>query len=197
MIKVILFDIGGCYFQGSIIDFVNKSYKVLGINKIFHTEKEVVFDKALNKGEITLEECFRRYFDTHISDEQMKKIIGFWTTTWSPRDEMVELAKRLKKNYKLGVFSNSDAVNSKNYTKRGWYDIFNILILSHEIGIIKPDKRIYQIAIQKSKAKPEQILFIDDEEDCLKTATELGMKTILFRSVSQFKKELKQMGIKF
>ena len=196
MIKVILFDLGGVYYNGEAIDFVKRTNKFLGIKRSLPTQK-VYFDKALNKGKITVEECFRRYFDAPISDVQMQQLIEWWTTLWSPKPEMVELVKELKKNYKLGVFSNADKLNSAKYEERGWYDPFDILILSQDEGIIKPDKRIYEIAIQRSKAKPQEILFVDDEKDCLKTATELGMKTILFKSVPQLKQELRRMGIKF
>lgn len=197
MIRVILFDMGGVYLHGSFVDFVNRAYKILGIKKSFHVDKEVVFDEALNKGIVTLEECFRKYFDVPISDGQMKKIKDLWMSTCKPLDEMVNLVKSLKKNYRLGIISNSDAVNSKNYSEWGWYDHFELLILSHEVGVIKPDKKIYELAIQKLKVKPEECLFIDDQEDCLKPARELGMETILFKSVPQLKEELKKRGIKF
>jgi len=190
MIKVILFDVGGCYLEGSFISFVNKSRKVLDIDKELFSKKEVVFDKRLNKGEISAEECFRKYFGVPIDEKQMKKIVKFWTSTWKLSNEMKKLILRLKDNYRLAILSNSDSLNSENYTKKGWYKYFDTLIISHEIGIIKPQKEIYQIAIEKLKIRPNECLFIDDQEDCLKPAREIGMKTILFKSISQLEKEL-------
>ena len=197
MIKVILFDVGGVYMKGSFIDFVNRSYKILGINKDFHTDKEVIFDSDYNKGIVTVEECFRKYFKVPIAEEQMRELIGIWTTTWKPLDKMVRLVKDLKKNYRVAVLSNSDLANSDNYTKKGWYDPFEVLILSHELGILKPDKKIYEITLEKLKASPEACLFIDDQEECLTPAAAIGMKTILFRSIGQLKEEFKKIGIRF
>ncbi len=197
MIKVIIFDFGGVYLSDSFIDFVNKAHKVLGVNKNFFSDKEVIFDVEFNKGEITIEECLKKYFKCKINKEQMKKIINLWTKNWKPSKEMKELVIKLEENYRLAVLSNSDALNSLNYTKRGWYKYFNVLILSHELGIVKPQKEIYEIAVKKLKVEPEECLFIDDQRDCLKPARKMGMATILFKSVSQLKKELQERNIKF
>lgn len=197
MIKVILFDVGGVYLDGSFVDFVNKAHQLLGIDKNFYSDKEVVFNTGLHKGEITVEECFKKYFKRQINDNQMKKLINLWTNTWKLSDGMKELITKLKKNYRLAVLSNSDPLNSQNYTKKGWYKYFDVLILSHELGIVKPQKKIYEIAVEKLNVKPEECLLIDDQEDCLKPARKVGMATILFKSILQLKEELKKRGIKF
>lgn len=197
MRKVILFDLGGVCLDGSFVDFVNKAHEVLGINEDFYSDREVVFDTGLNKGEITTEEYFKKYFKDQINDKQMKKLINLWTNTWKLSDEMKELITKLKKNYRLAILSNSDFLNSQNYTKKGWYKYFDVLILSHELGIMKPQKEIYEIAVEKLNVKPEECLFIDDQEDCLRPARKMGMATILFKSTPQLKEELQKKDIKF
>lgn len=197
MIKVILFDAGGVYLDGSFINFVNKAYKVLGIDEDFYSDKEVIFDMEFNKGEITAEECFKKYFKVQINDKQMKKLIGLWTNEWKLLDEMKELIIKLRKNYRLAILSNSDFLNFQNFIKRGWCKYFDVLILSHELGIVKPQKEIYEIAVEKLNVKPEECLFTDDQEDCLKPARKMGMATILFKSAPQLKEELQKKDIKF
>ena len=194
-IKAILFDAGGVYLKGSFVNFVNKAYKVLDIRGKFKTSKEVTFDPDLNKGKVTIEKCFRDYFNIPISEYQMKKLIKLWNRTWVADKEMVKLVKLLKKNYILAIFSNSDKSNDKIYKKKGWYDYFVYLILSHEIGILKPDERIYKFVLRKLKLKPQQCLLIDDQKDCLITGEKIGMKTLLFKSSSKLKKDLKKMKI--
>ena len=116
--KAIIFDVGGTYLEGSFVDFVNKAYGVLKINSVFNTDKEICFDSDFNMGVITGEECFRKFFGVPISEKQMKKIKDIWTTTWVATGEMTELVKNLKKHcYTLGILSNSDALNAKNYQK--------------------------------------------------------------------------------
>ncbi len=71
------------------------------------------------------------------------------------------------------------------------------MILSHELGFIKPEKKIYEIALEKTNSNPEECLFIDDQERVLIPAREMGMKTIRFNSIVQLKEELREIEIKF
>ena len=196
-LEAIIFDVGGTYLEGSFVDFVNKSYGVLGISNIFSTDKEVCFDSDFNKGVITGEECFRKFFGVSISEEQMEKIKSIWTSTWIATDEMLELVKNLKKHYRLAILSNSDLLNAKKFLNNGWYSYFDCLVLSHEIGVLKPDKKIYKITLDKLNLEAQECLFIDDQQDALKPAREMGMKTILFKSAEQLKKEFDKMGIEY
>lgn len=195
MIKVIIFDVGGTYLKGSFVDFVNNSRKILGIDGKFHTDKEVIFDKDFNKGKISAEICFQKYFKVPISDSQMKKIIKIWTTTWKLYPDMKKIVEKLNKNYRLAVLSNSDPLNSPSFAKKGWYKYFDTLILSHELGILKPNKKIYQITIDKLKVQPNESVFIDDQIDCLKPAKKMGINTILFKSPTQLQEDLKKLNI--
>lgn len=194
-IKAIIFDVGGTYMEGSATDFINRSYKILGIDKKILNSNGVIFDENYNKGAISHTECFQNFFNVPISEEQMEKIEEAWKTTWAPTDEMLKLIKLLKRNYILAILSNSDLLNSTKYAKVGWYSYFDHLILSHEIGVLKPDKKIYEITLQKLGLPANECLFVDDQEKVLAPAKELGMDTILFQSLKQLKEELKIRNI--
>jgi HAD superfamily hydrolase (TIGR01509 family) len=65
-------------------------------------------------------------------------------------------------------------------------DIFHLdrfvddIIISAEEGIIKPDRRIYQIALDRLGAEPDTTLFVDDYPANVKGARDLGMKAVHF-----------------
>lgn len=195
MIKAIIFDVGGTYLQGSFINFVNKSYKLLGIKGVFSADKEVVFDVDYNRGKIGIEKCFRKYFGVPISEEQMNELKKIWMSTWHLNDDMKDLVQKLGKHYRLAVLSNSDPVNSKSYIERGWYDPFEVVVLSHEEGVLKPDIKIYEKVLESLELPAEECVFIDDQEDALAPARALGMKTILYESTDGLENELKKFGI--
>lgn len=180
---------------GSFIDFVNRSYRVLGIDKTFTTKDEIIFDENLNRGLVSHDESFRKFFGVPIAGQQMEEIKNIWMTTWSPTEEMVELVKRLGEKYVLAVLSNSDSLNSEKYAKKGWYSYFDYLILSHETGLLKPDIEIYQMTLDRLKLPAGECLFIDDQEKVLVPARKLGMDTIHFKSVAQLKEELRSRQI--
>ncbi len=195
VIKAIFFDAGGVYLKGSFVQFANKAFQALGTNKTVSERKEVTVDERFNRGKISIREFFKKCFTVPISNEQNKQLIKLWTNNWKPEPEMIKLVSQLKKRYRLGMISNSDPVNFFNYLKKGWLRPFEVLVLSHELGILKPEQKIYQIAIQKIGLKPEECLFIDDQEKCIKTAQKIGMKTIWFQSIEQLKKDFKKIGI--
>lgn len=195
MIKTIIFDVGGVYLKGSGSKFISRSKKLLKIKDLKTQNNGIIFDKRFNEGKISAKECFENIFTVSLSDQQFKQIIKFWTNTWKPTVAITNLIQRLNQKYQLVILSNSDPVNSLNYYKKGWYQYFNPVILSHEIGILKPDPRIYQITLDKLKNKPEECIFIDDQIDCLKPAQDLGINTILFKSPTQLRTDLKKFNV--
>lgn len=108
--------------------------------------------------------------------------------------KVIQLAKWLKeKKYKVGILSNTNEIDANVHKKRGDYDLFSPVILSHEVGYRKPEKRIYQIALKKLKVKPNECIFIDNNKDKSSTAKKLGIKTILFKSASQLERNISKL----
>ncbi len=62
---------------------------------------------------------------------------------------------------------------------------FDELIISAEVGLAKPDHRIYQLALDRLGVAAEQALFIDDIEENVDAARWIGMRAIRFRSTGQ------------
>ena len=72
---------------------------------------------------------------------------------------------------------------------------FDNLFFSSEIGFVKPEKGAFLYVLRKIKRKPQQCLFIDNNEENVKGAKKLGINVILFKSETQLKQELKKFGI--
>jgi len=94
-------------------------------------------------------------------------------------DNVVSVLSALRKKYKLALVSNcfvglSDVLEALNLTH-----FFDCVVLSYEIGVKKPDKRIYLEALQRLKLRPEQCVFVSDSISDLEGAREVGLKTIL------------------
>ena len=95
--------------------------------------------------------------------------------------EFVEVAKTLSKNYSLAILSN-DVKEWSNYlrTKFDLSRLFKIIIISGEVGYRKPDKRIYNILLDRIQSPPSDCVFVDDRAKNLRPASEIGIKTIRF-----------------
>lgn len=193
MTEVIVFDVGGTLCEGSIHNFLKKAYRILDLPpaKRVWNKNEVIFDKRLNLGLITVQEAFEKFFGMKIPPLKMKKLVAIWTSNWVRSQEMKALVKRLGKSFRLAILSNSDPSNSPIFEKKGYYKPFEVVVLSHELHTVKPQKKIYQILLKRLKTTADKCLFIDDQLDCLTPAQKMGMKVIQFKNIRQLEKDLK------
>ena len=74
--------------------------------------------------------------------------------------------------------------------------VFDEIVTSYESEMAKPDVSIFKEIIKKLNVKSSECVYIDDLEENILSAKELGMKTILFKNYAHLKKELKEFRIK-
>jgi HAD superfamily hydrolase (TIGR01509 family) len=100
---------------------------------------------------------------------------------------LTEALERLSKKYKLGVLSNALPSRRHHELKIDNIDkYFDVVIISSEEGVRKPNREIYEIAIEKSGYKKEEILFIDDKVSYLDGAVNAGIENVaLFKTESE------------
>jgi len=117
-------------------------------------------------------------------------------TVYSPNKDMFALASWLRKNgYKTALLSNAE-IPAMQYFYQQRYDMFDLLIFSCAEGTKKPERKIYELALEKLGTEPNQTVFIDDRPNCISGAKEMGLNTILFKSVDQVKTELSLLSVK-
>lgn len=68
-------------------------------------------------------------------------------------------------------------------------------IFSYEVQVVKPEKEIYQLLLEKYELDATECVFLDDKRENLVTANQLGMATIQFQSFEQAKEELRSLGV--
>jgi epoxide hydrolase-like predicted phosphatase len=111
-------------------------------------------------------------------------------------DETIDILRSLKeKRIKLAALSNTIPQHVEVMSERRVFDYFDIRVLSCEVGLRKPDARVYELTLRKLGIAPEQTFFTDDKEENLRAATELGIIAILFENPSQLKRDLRNLGL--
>ncbi|MBA7529448.1 hypothetical protein ES705_21646 [subsurface metagenome] len=111
--------------------------------------------------------------------------------------DMAEIVERLHlAGYTVSLLSNTYDIHAKSNELRGFYDNFDNMFLSNEIGLIKPDMDKYIYVLKKLGSKPKRCIFIDDKISNLIPAYELGIIVIKFESFEKFKQQLNDIGIK-
>jgi putative hydrolase of the HAD superfamily len=116
----------------------------------------------------------------------------------TPFPETIDLARALARTgrYRLMTINNESAeLNQHRLELFGLRDIFITFFSSCWIGVLKPARRIYEVALAMSQAEPEGSVFIDDRERNLEPARALGMRTIRFTDALRLRQELAALGV--
>jgi epoxide hydrolase-like predicted phosphatase len=132
-------------------------------------------------------------------DKPIPKVPSLWSkafrSAYVPKPEMFSLASSLHdKGYKTALLSNTELPAVEFFHELG-YDMFDVLVFSCEEGMMKSDRRIYNLTLERLGSRAEYSVFIDDRPDYIQGAKNVGMNTILFESVAQVKEELTRMGV--
>jgi HAD superfamily hydrolase (TIGR01509 family) len=72
-------------------------------------------------------------------------------------------------------------------------DAFDYIIISAEVGVAKPDPKIFQIALEQAGAKPKEAVFVDDFYVNIEGCEKVGMKGIHFKDTESTLQQLKQL----
>ncbi len=114
------------------------------------------------------------------------------------RGGMVNLVKQLKQNYIVALLSNADNIfRDLLETKFHANKLFHDVIISAEVGVAKPDPKIFTIACGKLGVEEKDCVFIDDSGRNVESAMSVGIRAIQYRNTIQLIKELKQLGVLF
>lgn len=109
----------------------------------------------------------------------------------------VEIMKRLKQaGYPLYGLSNWSAETFPHIREQyDFFDLFDDMVISGEVGHVKPQPEIFHILLEKIGRPAQECLFIDDSPANIQQAQNIGFATIRFESSEQLAKALQDMKI--
>ena len=92
-----------------------------------------------------------------------------------------ELVRRLRARYKLSVLSNADVSLRGRLERDGIHTLFDDVVVSAEVGMAKPEPAIFRLAADRLGLAPRECVFVDDWDDNVTAAREVGMLGVLHR----------------
>lgn len=110
---------------------------------------------------------------------------------------MIDLIRLLRGRYRTGLLSNaSDASDPKRLADRyGVVDLFDVMIISAQVGLAKPDPAIFRLALKRLDCAPQATIFVDDFAPNVEAAAALGMRGIHFLGYEALIPALRQQGV--
>lgn len=113
----------------------------------------------------------------------IEKIEKDYLDTIEINDGFLDFVSSVSKHYKMAIISNDSSRWSKYIREK--FDInkyFEVINISGDLKIQKPDERIFQLTIEQLDCKAEECLYVDDREGNLEVASKVGMHAVLFNS---------------
>ncbi len=120
---------------------------------------------------------------------------------WRERQHLItpniDLIRKLRTSYKTAVLSNADSTLPQRLRDIGIHDLFDVIVCSAEVGLAKPEPRVYAIAAERIGLPPEECVFIDDLESNVQAARDAGMQGICFRvdAGDRLEAQLQALGV--
>lgn len=106
------------------------------------------------------------------------------------------LLKRVATRVPTYLLSNTNALHFDYIRERyAFPSQVRGMILSHEVGLRKPDPAIYRAALKLAKTRPEETLFVDDLAENVAAAEKLGLIAIRFKSAADLRRRLPALGL--
>jgi len=107
--------------------------------------------------------------------------------------ELIDFLRSLRPRYYTGLISNAWPDLREYIVEQKFDDAFQHMVISAEVGVMKPEARIYEIALGKAGVSPNEAVFVDDLNENIEGCQAVGMHGIHFRSLEQAMGELKQL----
>jgi len=107
--------------------------------------------------------------------------------------EIVEYLRSLKQHYHVGLISNAWPDLRDYIASQKFEDAFHSMVVSGEVGVMKPEAKIYHIALEQAGVSPNEAVFVDDFYENIEGCQAVGMHGIHFRDPKTAMTELKNL----
>jgi epoxide hydrolase-like predicted phosphatase len=184
VIRAVVFDVGNV-LELSEDNYVFDGWAAgLGLMSEEFAERMQAATDGGDVGTVTLAEVHRKLGEAFgIDDAQVNEIMeSVWREyLGTANTELTEWARGLRPRYKTGILSNSFVgAREREQAAYGYMDFIDDLVYSHEVGLAKPDPRIYLLSCERLGVQPGEAVFIDNHEPFVQAARDVGMHAVRF-----------------
>ena len=200
-IKVILFDLGNV-----LVDFDHKrsaerisvfcKKSPLEIYNLFFDSQVTV---AFEEGKLAPEKFYQQVKEMLDLKLSYDSFVPIWNDIFflSAKNRSVyRLVNILRAGYKIAMLSNINFLHYE-YLKKNFpvFGVFDKIFLSFELGLVKPDKKIYENVIAAMRVSPQEIFYTDDRPELVQSANSLGIKGHCFSDFQQLIRDIRDSEV--
>lgn len=187
MIKAVIFDCFGVLASDGWLPFREKYFG----NNSELLEKAIASNKRVDAGLHSYDDFLKEISElSGVGYDETKRLIE----TNPPNEALFDFIRDdLKANYKIGMLSNAGANWLDEIFEKNQVALFDEVVLSYQIGAIKPDAVMYETIAAKLGVLPEECVFVDDQPRYVEGAVQVGMTGVQFVDTQDAVRRLREL----
>lgn len=199
MIKAVIFDVGGVLIKTEDHSHRRKLENELGLSA--GQTDQIVFNSKKGQmaqiGEISDQELWKWIADyLQLGEDIFDFQERFWAGDQLDKD-LIDYIRSLRPAVQTAIISNAtDALRNSLDENHQIIDAFDLIVVSAEEKVMKPDPEIYQITLARLGHQPEECIFIDDFAHNVEAARDLGLNAIHYQPGLDLPKLLATYGLR-
>ncbi len=200
MIRCVISDLGKVliFFDNSIFyrklaAFTPFDVKEIAARVNVHSE----IGEAFDTGRLSPQGFYEKALEALEAELSCEDFFAMYNDVFSLNRPVVDILSRLKAlSCRMVMLSNTD-VERFGFIRNRFPEVmlFDHYVLSYEEGYMKPDPRIFVVALGKAEAAPAECVFIDDRSENIEAARRLGMHAIHFLEDTNLRSALNELGL--
>ncbi len=196
-IRAIIFDLGGVLLRTT--DFTPRERLASRLGMSRHELEDFIFGgesgNQAQRGEISVQQHWANLAaQIHYSERDFKSLVDEFFAKDDIDIILLDYVRNLHKSYKTGLLSNAwDDLRQIIGERWHFEDAFDDLIISAEVGLVKPDARIFQMAVERLGVEARQAVFVDDMRLNVEGAKWVGLHGIHFQNSLQMRLDLENL----
>ncbi len=199
-IRHVVFDVGNVLVPW---DPAGIEVRALGAERVAAPDFEPPFRGnaiwlSVNRGELTLAEAKRRYIAEHgFTADDMDSLYHALFDSFPIKADTLALMHDLRRaQYRLfAITDNVHEIVAHLKEIHDFWALFETAAVSAEVGVLKPDPRIYRWLLETARIEADECIFLDDVERNVDGAKAVGMEAFVFTDAFNARRDLRSVGV--
>jgi putative hydrolase of the HAD superfamily len=197
--SAIVFDLGNVlipFDYSIVIGRINRIEKGLGDKFYEYYQNNYHTHRDFERGKLPEGDFINEMLSALNHRIDAETFCKYYSDMFSLNKEVILLLPLLKKSFDLFLLSNTDPIHKRyGWDKHEFLKYFNKLVLSFEVGSVKPEEKIYRTVEEASGFSPEEHFYIDDIQEYVDAAKKIGWDAVRFENYEKLAGDLKDRKI--
>ena len=192
-----IFDLGGVTVELGVDGLIEQVCQKIGqeadaVRRVVYDDDLILFELGRISPEAYYE-GLRKRLELRWSYEEF---VVAWNSTLTEKLEVITILQRLRTRYTLAALTNTNRLHL-DYLQSTMpsLGVFEHWIASCDVGLRKPDPKIYTLALQRAGVTPSASVYVDDRLELAQAGGAVGLTAIRFENGRQLEAELSALGI--